>query len=134
MLLPDNIHKMEPSDDFCESCEAPLLDIIYHKVESIQFLINIIENFLRDSGIKIFIFILKDKTPLENGETNISSCLFCDKHLKVCIENYLTAVRNRAERQATMGGHRRGGGGGGRGRGRGRGGGRGRPKRSSQDW
>lgn len=76
---------------------------------------------------------MKDKTPLENGETTISSCLFCDKHLKVSIENYLSSARNRGEnRQSSFGGRRGGGGGRGRGRGRGRGGGRGRPKRT--DW
>lgn len=64
--------------------------------------------------------------------------MFCDKHLKVSIENYLTAVRNREERQAAFGNRRGGGGGGGGGRGRGRGrgrggGGRGRG-RGSHDW
>ena len=30
--MPDTIYKLEGSEDVCESCEAPLLDVIYHKV------------------------------------------------------------------------------------------------------
>lgn len=52
---------MEVSDDVCESCETPLLDITFHK----------------------------DKTPLENNETTMSACLYCDKILKQTIEKYL---------------------------------------------
>lgn len=32
--LPDTVHKMEISDDHCESCETTLLSINYHKVKT----------------------------------------------------------------------------------------------------
>ncbi len=113
LLLPETIYKLEISDDSCEKCETPLLDVDYHK----------------------------EKTPLENGETGASACLFCDKHLKVSIENYLKEMNRKSDfsnfRNRRGGGSRGGGGGGGgRGRGRGRRGGRGgrRPVTNTRDW
>jgi len=84
-------------------------------------------------------FLKKDKTPLENGETTISACLFCDKVLKVSIENYLKEANKRIDTNfrhgrggITVGPHR-GRGRGGRGRG-GRGRGRGRDQPRTKEW
>lgn len=103
LILPDTIHKLEASEETCESCEAPLLDVTYHK----------------------------DKSPLENGETNITACLFCDKNLKQSIDNYLKTSMNRQSFDPS----RRGGRGGGhRGRGR-RGGGASKRRRpNNKEW
>lgn len=69
ILLPDNIYKLEMSEDTCESCETTLLEITYQK----------------------------GKTPLENGETSCSACMFCDKSLKACIETYLKDANKRID-------------------------------------
>ena len=86
-------------------------------------------------------FNIKDKTPLENGETTVSACLFCDKFLKLSIENYLKEANKRIDTNfrhgrggITVGPHRGGGRGrGGRGRG-GRGRGRGRGQSRPKEW
>lgn len=94
LLLPDTIHKLDVStEEQCDTCEVPLLDVVYHK----------------------------DKTPLESGETAITCCLFCDKILKQSIENYVKTAINRPAFDPNA--PRRGGGRGGfRGRRRGGGG------------
>ncbi|RNA45016.1 DNA topoisomerase 3-beta-1 [Brachionus plicatilis] len=61
IILPDTIIKADVSDDLCDQCDTPMLQIVYHK----------------------------DKTPLQNGQTSVIACLFCDNNLKVSIENYL---------------------------------------------
>jgi DNA topoisomerase-3 len=107
--FPETIYKLEMSEDTCEQCECPLLSIDYHK----------------------------EKTPLPNGATKSLACLFCDKYMKVSIDNYLKAANIRAEfgNRGGRGGRRGGGGGRGRGRGgRGRGRGRGRGGVSARDW
>lgn len=77
---------MEISEDNCETCDATLLNINYHK----------------------------DKSPLENGETNCTSCLFCDKILKASIETYLKTGNKRLPtsgfNRPRRGGHSRSGG------------------------
>ena len=75
---------METSDDFCEECETPLLDIIYHKVKLFIFMNKLFSTL-----------IFKDKTPLENNETTISACLYCDKIMKQCIDNYLALANKK---------------------------------------
>lgn len=67
LILPDTIYKMEVTEDACAECETPLVEINYHK----------------------------DKTPLENNETTISSCVFCDKMFKQLIENYMNAANKK---------------------------------------
>ncbi len=54
--------------------------------------------------------LLKDKTPLENGETTCAACLFCDKILKASIENYLKLADKRMNTN-NFRNNRRGGGG-----------------------
>ena len=65
---------------------------------------------------------LQNKTPLENGETDHTGCMFCDPKLKTLVE-----MKHAVFRRSGRGGGR-GRPSGGRGRGRGRPGGRGRGK------
>ena len=72
----------------------------------------------------------KDKTPLENGETSCSACLFCDKQLKAVIEAYLKSANKRLDHDFKHGSSfrpRRGGHRGGRGGRRGK-------RRDPKDW
>lgn len=89
LSLPDTIFKMEISEDSCESCETTLLDINYNK----------------------------NKTPLENGETETQACLYCDPMFKQIIDKYFESTNKKFnnghfKRGFRPGGKRRVGGGG----------------------
>ncbi|KAK3593899.1 hypothetical protein CHS0354_011502 [Potamilus streckersoni] len=90
----ENAHKVSLSDDSCDDCGSNMLEVDFSK----------------------------GKTPLEDGTTEHTGCVFCDPVFKSLVEKY------HARMKVGRGGRSRGGG---RGRGRGgrsRGRGRGRPK------
>ncbi|XP_053384624.1 LOW QUALITY PROTEIN: DNA topoisomerase 3-beta-1-like [Mercenaria mercenaria] len=88
----ENAHKVSLSEDSCEDCGSNLMEVDFSK----------------------------GKTPLEDGKTEHTGCVFCDPILKNLVEKHHAKMRVRSAASRGRGGRGRGRGGRGRGRGRGK--------------